>query len=115
MDTQVETMAEKVCKQPPAAKLLNPEQRRIVEMLIEHMRNLPPLQRGENCYNKPEYRVVNSLLTDLFGKKYPEWTKKTSNGLKDVDAIPNGEGAVFALLLRELRRSGTGRNNEGRV
>jgi hypothetical protein len=100
MDTQVEAMAARVCTKPPAERLLNQHQRRIVEMLIEHMRSLPRLAVGENPYKKKEYDHVNVILTKLFEAKYPEWKQRTADGLKSVDAIPNGESAVFHRLLR---------------
>jgi len=99
MDTQVEAEAARVCAKLPAERLLNQHQRRIVEMLVEHMRSLPQLAAGEKAFGKKEYQRINSILTHLFCAKYPTWDKLTPDGRYDVDEIPNGEGKVFCRLL----------------
>ncbi|HWQ96468.1 MAG TPA: hypothetical protein VN538_00045 [Clostridia bacterium] len=100
LDSQVEATYQKVAKRLPVERLLSPAQRRIVEMLVEHLRSLPEIAPTENTYNKPEYKHVNSILTRLFQAKYPQWTAKTKDGSYDVGAIPNGESSTFYWLLR---------------
>lgn len=100
VDAEVDTMARKVAKDPPSYAWLSAAQRRIVQMLIEHMRALPELGDAENVYDKKEYSFVNRILTNLFRAKYPEWTQLSKDGAHDVGCIPNGEGEVFKWILR---------------
>ena len=99
VDTQVETAYRKVCAAPPAARLLNAHQRRIVEMLVEHMRSLPQLQPGEDPYKLPAYSRIRAVLTNLFRAKHPDW-KPDNMGFYWVDGIPAGDCAVFERLFR---------------
>ena len=100
IDSQVESEYRRVCKAPPMARLLSANQRRIVEMLAEHLRSLPALKDGEDFYKKPEYNIINRLLVEVFLAKYPQWTQTTETGSRYVGALPNGEGKVFERLLR---------------
>lgn len=100
IDSQVEAAYRKVCERPPAEHLLSPAQRRIVEMLVEHLRSLPQIGPTENAYKKPEYEHVNVILTRLFQAKYPSWTARTSDGLHVAEEIPNGEASTLYWLLR---------------
>lgn len=100
VDAQVDSMAREVAKQPPTYAWLHPAQRRIVQMLIEHLRSLPELKAGESAYGKEDYSPVNQILTVLFKCKYPEWQLRTKTGNLDVFGIPNGEGKDFGWMLR---------------
>jgi hypothetical protein len=100
IDTQVEAAYRQVSSRLPVERLLSPAQRRIVEMLAEHLRSLPELGPGEDAYGKPEYHNVNVILTELFRAKYPHWTAKTSNGTHDVGALPKDGYPTFERLLR---------------
>src|SRR5262249_53958181 len=59
IDAEVETTARQMERQPPTYAWLHPAQRRIVQMLIEHLRSLPALQQGEGYFEKPEYGWIN--------------------------------------------------------
>lgn len=99
IDASVDTMAHKMERQPPSYAYLHPAQRRIVQMLIEHMRSLPEITGGEQSYMKPEYVTVNGILALLFKAKYPFWTERTTNGHLNLTGLPNGEYATFTWLL----------------
>ena len=98
MDTEVDVMARKLCAVPAARQLTGP-QRRILEMLAEHMRALPLLQPGESPYDIPAYLHVRCILTRLFRAKYPDW-KVGKDGEWWIDSIPAGECAVYDDLFR---------------
>ena len=74
-ESYVEAMAQKICTRLPAEKALTGSQRRILEMLAEHLRSLPVLAQGENAYGKRQYYHVNCILVQLFqAKVMPERT-----------------------------------------
>jgi hypothetical protein len=100
VDCEVDAMARAVAKEPPSYAYLHPAQRRIVQMLIEHMRSLPELKSGEDALNKPEYEYINRITTHLFKWKYPSWTQTTKGGSLALEAIPNGEGKTVDWMLR---------------
>ena len=88
IDASVDTMARKMERKPPTYAYLHPAQRRIVRMLIEHLRSLPELAQGGNCYDKPEYLTVNRILKEMFLAKYPAWAQAPKGGgCWDVDKL----------------------------
>ena len=97
---EVEETARKMERKPPTYAWLHPAQRRIVQMLIEHLRSLPELHAGENAFDKRECDHVNTILMHLFLAKYPNWTQRTKDGFRDGSAIPNGEGEQLSWMLR---------------
>jgi hypothetical protein len=100
VDAEVEETARKIERRPPTYAWLHPAQRRIVQMLIEHLRSLPELHPDEDPHHRQEYCHTNQILTSLFLAKYPNWTQRTKSGLRDGEAIPNGEGEQFSWMLR---------------
>lgn len=101
VDAEVDAAARSMERKPPTYAYLHPAQKRIVQMLIEHMRSLPELRKAENCWEKKEYLTVNRIVRLLFAEKYPEWEDKPR--LKDgwdVSQIPNQEGKVYEWMMR---------------
>lgn len=66
IDAQVDDMARKMERQPPTYTWLHSAQRRIVQMLIEHLRSLPELKSGESALDKPD-PLRGARLFSLFG------------------------------------------------
>jgi hypothetical protein len=93
----VDAMARTMERKPPSFAYLHPAQRRIVQMLIEHMRSLPELGRDEWPFKKAEYTTVSRILKELFLAKYPEWARapKMLDGCWDVAQLPAREGDVI--------------------
>jgi len=100
VDAEVSAMVKKVEKEPPMYTHLGPSQKRLVEMLIAHLKTLPRLGDSERVYDKKEYGCVNTILCALFLAKYPNWTERSSDGRHAVDKLPNGEGKTFEWILR---------------
>ena len=100
MDTECEIEVRKMSSRLPAERLLTTEQRRIVEMLAEHLRNLKPIPSGESAYSYPEYTHVNVILTQLFKAKFPHWTKRALDGCMDLDGLPRDAHLDFERLFR---------------
>jgi hypothetical protein len=99
MDTQVEATYRQVASRLPIERLLIPEQRRIVEMLVEYMRSLPLVQPGEDPWEVPTYDPMRTILRTLFRAKHPDW-KPDRNGTYLLDSLPAGQGAEYIRLLR---------------
>src|ERR1035441_5143288 len=76
IDAQVDAAARDIERKPPTYAYLHPAQKRIVQMLIEHMRSLPTITAGEDECAKPDYQIVKKLLSNLYEKKYPNWVAK---------------------------------------
>ena len=100
IDIEVEQQARKVEARLPADRLLTCHQRRIVEMLIEHMRSLPVIPAGEDCTNHSAYGTMNFILTHIFRAKYPSWQKRFLNGSMDLDGLEYEPRMLFLQLLR---------------
>jgi hypothetical protein len=100
IDKEVDEAARKIERKPPTYASLNPAQKRIVELLIEHLRRLPELERDEDFYEK--YWSMNVILTELFKEKYPAWlsTSRSKYGRMDPKKLPDEEGKNFRWLLR---------------
>ena len=99
IDAQVDAAARDIERKPPTYAYLHPAQKRIVQMLIEHMRSLPEITPNESECDKPEYRIVGKLLSNLYETKYPQWAK-AADGVRYVMDIPNGEGRPYLWMLR---------------
>lgn len=100
VDAEVDQAARAIAKKPPTFACLHPAQRRIVQMLIEHLRSLPALQSGESALMKKEYGTINIVLTALYVHKYPAWKCRLHSGHRFVDDLPDGECAVFQKMIR---------------
>ncbi len=100
IDKTVDEAARKIESKPPTYASLNPAQKRIVELLIEHLRGLPELHQGENFYEK--YEAMNIILTELFKAKFPAWLSapRTRTGRMNPDHLPAGEGKSLEWMLR---------------
>lgn len=100
IDKEVDEAARKIERKPPTYASLNPAQKRIVELIIEHLRGLPELARGEDCYEK--YETMNVILTELFKAKFPAWLSapRAKSGRMDANALPAGECKNLRWLLR---------------
>ena len=101
IDAQVDAAARDIERKPPTYAYLHPAQKRIVQMLIEHMRSLPEITAGEDECAKPDYQIVKKLLSNLYEKKYPNWVAKVAGGTRYVMDIPNGEGRHYLWMLRD--------------
>jgi hypothetical protein len=100
MDNEVEKVACKTGSQMPAKRFLSTAQLRILEMLAEHLRSLPPLQKDESCFSKPQYDDVNVITTILFEAKYPGRRKREGRKNYDVDDLPGDAGKDLTWLLQ---------------
>jgi hypothetical protein len=102
VDASVDAMARTMERKPPTFAYLHPAQRRIVQMLIEHLRALPEIREGESAYEKREYGTVNRVLKELFLAKYPAWAQapRCASGSFDVGTLPGNEGTNFGWMLR---------------
>lgn len=100
IDAEVSAKVRQVEKEPPLFADLHPAQRKIVLMMIEHLRSLPRLQPGESPWGKREYRLVNTLLGDLFEIRYPEWKLRNGESKRFITDLPHGEGQNFEYMLK---------------
>lgn len=100
LDADVTDMARKMERKPPTFADLHPAQRRIVQMVIDHLRGLPGIGADENEFSKPEYVAVNRILSELFTVKYPGWVVRAGRVRRDIEDIPNGEGKAFSWMMR---------------
>lgn len=99
IDKEVDEAARKIERKPPTYSSLNSAQRKIVQVLIDHLRGLPELEPGESPFTK--YDTVNRILTELFRAKFPEWKDTPRiNGHLDVDRLPEGESQFYMWMLR---------------
>jgi hypothetical protein len=95
IDAEVDAVARKMERQPPTYAWLHPAQKRIVEMLNEHMRSLPSIGPSEDECQKPEYLLVKTFLVGFYERKYPNWVRLPGNTSRYINDIPNGEGKDF--------------------
>lgn len=101
IDIEVEEMTRKAHAESPASKVLTGPQRRIVEMLAEHLRFLPVLQKGEDPRTKPEFKRIWNILHELFIAKHPEWQPR-KDGIRYTNDLPRGQHANYEYLLRNV-------------
>lgn len=109
IDAEVETAAREAAKQPLSLSELPPGQRKIVEMLIGHLRTLPRLRGREEFWRKPEYGHINGILTRLFRAQHPEWdnSPRLRDGSFDETQLPQAARDDFRFMLENCAGSRT--------